>query len=134
MRHGGDSSTNMRTVKEGNRYSAMLRFILNPRERWAEDSKRGKQSLTSLTEWEALVNDYRLQSGEPDAFSQRILASTVLEHAPEPYLSVLTQAAPQNKRTYESIRAYVRSYFQAGKDRCTRKDLARTEPYSKDRY
>merc|ERR1712194_659994 len=50
--------------RAGNRFTAMLRFILNLSERWMSDKDKGIDFFQSLTAWEALCADYMLQSGE----------------------------------------------------------------------
>ena len=45
--------------RSGNRLAAMLRGILNPRERWTRDSDNNQEFLESLNDWEILTGEYR---------------------------------------------------------------------------
>ena len=49
--------------RSGNRLAAMLRGILNPRERWTRDSENNRAFLESLNDWEILTSEYRAASG-----------------------------------------------------------------------
>ena len=43
--------------RSGNRLAAMLRGILNPRERWTRDSDNNREFLESLNDWEILTGE-----------------------------------------------------------------------------
>ena len=87
----------------------MLRFILNPRDRWQADKDASVDFMQSLTDWENLVTDYTQQSGEN--VSDNVRVSTLLEHAPSPYLDILRQAAPDVRASYAAMRGHLRSFF-----------------------
>eukprot|EP00974_Lingulodinium_polyedra_P109423 10587805-Lingulodinium_polyedra.AAC.1 len=78
----------------------MLRAILNPRERWALDKDRGKEFITSLTEWGLSIADYERQSSE--VVTDNIRLSTVLEHALSPCRELLLQASPDARSSYSN--------------------------------
>ncbi|CAK0870594.1 unnamed protein product [Prorocentrum cordatum] len=99
--------------KSGNRWTAMLRFILNPQDKWAKDRESGIDFFQSLTAWEAIVAEYVDQSGE--AVSDNVRVSVLLEHAPEPYREVLRQAPEEVKLTFAAARSHIRGYYNQGR-------------------
>ena len=87
----------------------MLRFILNPKDRWDADKTKNTNFTESLTDWGTLTVEYISQSGE--TLSENIKVSVVFEHAPEPYRTML-RGAPENvKATFASVRNHVRNYY-----------------------
>ena len=73
--------------RSGDRLAAMLRGILNPRERWNRDSDNNREFVESLNDWEILIGEYRAARGEN--VSDRVLIATILEHAPSRYQDIL---------------------------------------------
>eukprot|EP00959_Pyramimonas_sp_CCMP1952_P184046 3848332-Pyramimonas_sp.AAC.1 len=69
--------------RSGNRWTAMLRFILNPQDEWAKEREADIDFFQSLTPWEATVAEYVDQSGE--AVSDNVRVSVLLEHVPDPH-------------------------------------------------
>ncbi|CAK0865232.1 unnamed protein product [Prorocentrum cordatum] len=99
--------------RSGNRWTAMLRFILNPQDKWAKDREAGADFFQSLTAWEAIVAEYVDQSGE--AVSDNVRVSVLLEHAPDPYREVLRQAPEEVKLTFAAARSHIRGYNNQGR-------------------
>ena len=66
----------------GNRFTAMLRFLLNPAAKWNADRDRSIDFFESLTTCETLSSDYVCQSGE--ALSENVKVSVLLEHSSNP--------------------------------------------------
>ena len=94
--------------RSGNRLAAMLRGILNPRERWNKDSKVNKEFRESLNDWEILIGEYRAVSGEN--VSDRVLVATILEHAPTRYQEILRAIPAQQKENYPALRRWIKDY------------------------
>ena len=94
--------------RSGNRLAAMLRGILNPRERWNKDSDVNKEFLESLNDWEILIGEYRAASGEN--VSDRVLVATILEHAPARYQDILRAIPAQQKENYPALRRWIKDY------------------------
>ena len=94
--------------RSGNRLAAMLRGILNPRERWNRDSDNNREFLESLNDWEILIGEYRAASGEN--VSDRVLIATILEHAPSRYQDILSANPAQQKDNYPAVRRWIKDY------------------------
>ena len=98
---------------EGGRPTGMLRFILNPKDRWQADKEAGHDLMHSLVQWDNLIMDYTQQSGEP--ITENIKVSTLLEHLPDPFREILHQGGPAARANYTAARNHLRSYASAGK-------------------
>ena len=83
--------------RSGNRLVAMLRGILNPRERRNKDSDNNREFLESLNDWEILIGEYRA-------------AATILEHAPSRYQDNLRANPAQQKENYPALRRWIKDY------------------------
>ena len=94
--------------RSANRLAAMLRGILNPRERWKKDSDVNKEFLESLNDWEILIGEYRAASGEN--VSDPFLVATILEHAPTRYQDILRAILAQQKENYPALRRWIKDY------------------------
>ena len=110
--------------RSGNRLAAMLRGILNPRERWNKDSEVNKEFLESLNDWEILIGEYRAASGEN--VSDRVLVATIVEHAPTRYQDIYV-----GSRIIVSLRVFVVN--QASLEGQFRRTLARSKVISLER-
>ncbi|CAK0797434.1 unnamed protein product, partial [Prorocentrum cordatum] len=99
-----------------NRWTAMLRFILNPQGKWAKDREAGIDFFQSLTAWEAIVAEYVDQSGE--GVSGNVRVSVLLEHAPDPHREVLRQAPEEVALTFGAARSHTGGYYNQGTPAC----------------
>ena len=93
--------------RSGNRLAAMLRGILNPRERRTRDSDNNREFLESLNDWEILTSEYRAASGEN--VSDRVLVATILEHAPARYQDTLRAIPAQQMENYSALRRWIKT-------------------------
>ena len=86
LRHGLGT---WRVLKEeyegegGNRTSALLRGILNPRTRWEMMHSEGRDLRDMLACWQKDVVQYRVAAGAD--LQQTVQVATVIEHAPAAY-------------------------------------------------
>ena len=67
-------------VLEGGSTQGMLRYILNPGDRWRAEREAGKDLMTIIIEWSNLIAEYQSRSGE--VVTENIQVSTLLEHLP----------------------------------------------------
>ena len=95
--------------REGGRFTAMLRYVLNPGAKWTEDSQKAVPFLQSLQDWRQVVQDYCDQSGE--TLTNNVLVSVVLEHAPQPFRDMLLAAPPAARVSVETCRERIREYY-----------------------
>ncbi|CAK0836065.1 unnamed protein product [Prorocentrum cordatum] len=86
--------------RSGNRWTAMLRFILNPQDKWAKCRESGIDFFQSLTAWEAIAAECVDQSGE--AVSDNVRVSVLL--VPEGV-----------KLTFSAARSHIRGYYNQGR-------------------
>ena len=86
--------------KSGNRQTALLRGIHNPRAAWEADD--GRSVVESLNRWEKTIGLCRTASGV--GISDGILAATVLEHSLESYQNILNQAPSNVRASYSAMR------------------------------
>ena len=97
--------------KGGNRTSALLRGILNPRTRWELMHSEGRDLRDMLASWQKDVVQYRVAAGAD--LQQRVQVATVMEHAPVAYRDLLEVVPLANRETYQPLRAYVREWTLA---------------------
>ena len=99
--------------RTGNRWTAMLRFILSPQDKLAKDREAGTDLLQSLTALDSIVAEYAGQSG--GAVSDDVRVSVLFEHAPEPCCEVLRHAPEKAGASSAAARSHVRGYCNQGR-------------------
>ena len=98
---------------DGSRQAAMLRYILNPGQKWKDDEQKQIPFLTSLQQWQQVISDYDDQTAttNPGGLQQSVLCSVVIEHAPQVFKEMLLGSSEVDRASILAMRTRIRTYF-----------------------